>query len=61
MTEHVAQFFKAVGRISSEIDATVIDRLAHELGALRERRGRLFLLGVGGSAGNCGRLLRGFG
>jgi len=39
----------------------VIDRLAHELSAFRERRGRLFLLGVGGSAGNCGRLLRGFG
>jgi D-sedoheptulose 7-phosphate isomerase len=53
-------FFKTVGRISSEIYATVIDRLAHELGALCERRGRLFLLGVGGSAGNCGRLLRGF-
>jgi D-sedoheptulose 7-phosphate isomerase len=54
-------FSKPSAVFSNGIDATVIDRLAHELGALRERRGLLFLLGVGGSAGNCGRLLRGFG
>jgi D-sedoheptulose 7-phosphate isomerase len=60
MTEHVAQFFKAIGRISTEIDAAAIDRLAHELAALRERCGRLFLLGVGGSAGNCSHAVNDF-
>jgi D-sedoheptulose 7-phosphate isomerase len=60
MSDHVQQFFEAVGRISAEIDTDAIDRLAHELAALRERRGRLFLLGVGGSAGNCSHAVNDF-
>ena len=60
VTEHVAQFFEAIGRISREIDTAAIDRLAHELAALRERHGRLFLLGVGGSAGNCSHAVNDF-
>jgi len=60
MSKHVQQFFEAVGRISTEIDTDAIDRLAHELSALRERHGRLFLLGVGGSAGNCSHAVNDF-
>lgn len=60
MQDHVGQFFSAIGRISNEIDARVIDRLANELAALRERGGRLFLLGVGGSAGNCSHAVNDF-
>jgi D-sedoheptulose 7-phosphate isomerase len=60
MSNHVEQFFEAVVRISAEIDTAAIDRLAHELAELRERRGRLFLLGVGGSAGNCSHAVNDF-
>ena len=60
MSKHVQQFFEAVGRILEGIDTDAIDRLAHELAALRERRGRLFLLGVGGSAGNCSHAVNDF-
>lgn len=60
MSNHVEQFFEAVGRISAEIDTDAIDRLANELAALRQRRGRLFLLGVGGSAGNCSHAVNDF-
>jgi len=60
MSNHVQQFFEAVGRIAGEIDTDAIDRLAHELAALRERGGRLFLLGVGGSAGNCSHAVNDF-
>ena len=60
MSNHVEQFFEAVGRISAQVDTGAIDRLAHELAALRERRGRLFLLGVGGSAGNCSHAVNDF-
>lgn len=42
------------------IDADAVDRLAGELVALRERDGRLFLLGVGGSAGNCAHAVNDF-
>ena len=37
-----------------------IERLAGELAALRDRDGRLFLLGVGGSAGNCSHAVNDF-
>lgn len=52
MASHVEQFFTEIGRIASEIDKTVIERLARELADLRQNRGRLFILGIGGSAGN---------
>jgi len=60
MPNHVQRFFEAVGRILEGIDTDAIDRLAHELAALRERCGRLFLLGVGGSAGNCSHAVNDF-
>lgn len=60
MGDHPRQFFAAVGRIASEIDTVAIERLAFELAALRERGGRLFLLGVGGSAGNCSHAVNDF-
>jgi hypothetical protein len=42
MTEHVARFLEAIGRISAAIDSAAIQRLAYELVALRERHGRLY-------------------
>ena len=60
MADHARRFFEAIGRISTEIDAAAIDRLAGELAGLRERGGRLFLLGVGGSAGNCSHAVNDF-
>lgn len=60
MPDHVREFFSAIGRIATEIDGAAIDRLANELAALRGRGGRLFLLGVGGSAGNCSHAVNDF-
>lgn len=50
---HSREFFSEVQVIARDIDYTAIERMASELAALRERKGRLFILGVGGSAGNC--------
>jgi D-sedoheptulose 7-phosphate isomerase len=58
--EHARQFFSAIGQISGQIEVAAIERLANELAALRERGGRLFLLGVGGSAGNCSHAVNDF-
>jgi D-sedoheptulose 7-phosphate isomerase len=60
MADHASQFFSAIGQISRQIEIAAIERLAHELAALRERGGRLFLLGVGGSAGNCSHAVNDF-
>jgi len=49
----VADFFAEVQQVAATIDHTAIDALALALADLRGRSGRLFLLGVGGSAGNC--------
>jgi D-sedoheptulose 7-phosphate isomerase len=57
---HVSQFFKEVVQVAQSIDQDLIETLATELAALRERGGRLFLLGVGGSAGNCSHAVNDF-
>lgn len=57
---HVTQYFKEVVEIAEKIDVGQIERLAQGLVSLRERGGRLFILGVGGSAGNCGHAVNDF-
>lgn len=57
---HSAQYFGEVRDIAGGIDTTAIDALAEDLRALRERDGRLFVLGVGGSAGNCSHAVNDF-
>jgi D-sedoheptulose 7-phosphate isomerase len=50
---HANQFFAEVRETAERIDHAAIERMAAALAALRERGGRLFLVGVGGSAANC--------
>lgn len=57
---HVANYFAQVGQISAQIDHQRIEAMADALAALRARSGRLFLLGVGGSAGNCAHAVNDF-
>ena len=57
---HVQTYFDEVQKVAREIDVAGIEKLAGELKALRERGGRLFFLGVGGSAGNCGHAVNDF-
>jgi D-sedoheptulose 7-phosphate isomerase len=47
-------------QILERIDVAAIERLVSALAALRERGGRLFFLGVGGSAGNCSHAVNDF-
>lgn len=47
-------------RIIDALDVGAIDRMAEVLAALRQRGGRLFFLGVGGSAGNCSHAVNDF-
>ncbi len=57
---HVKTYFQEVEKVAQQIDVAAIEQLANELKALRERGGRLFFLGVGGSAGNCGHAVNDF-
>lgn len=47
-------------RIIDELDVAVIDRMAELLAKTRAKGGRLFFLGVGGSAGNCSHAVNDF-
>ena len=57
---HSKQFFDEVSKVAQSIDLKAIKALANELVALTERGGRLFLLGVGGSAANCSHAVNDF-
>ena len=57
---HVKTYFQEVQKVAQQIDADAIEKLANELRALRDRHGRLFFLGVGGSAANCSHAVNDF-
>lgn len=53
-------FFKEIRAVAEGIDYNLVEKIARELAALRERGGRLFILGVGGSAGNASHAVNDF-
>lgn len=57
---HSERFLDGVAEVARQLDRAAIERLATELVALRERGGRLFILGVGGSAGNASHAVNDF-
>jgi D-sedoheptulose 7-phosphate isomerase len=57
---HSRTFFDEVAKVAQTIDVAAIEKLAKELAALRQRGGRLFFLGVGGSAANCSHAVNDF-
>ena len=56
----MAKFLDEVVAIARGIDSAAIETLCSELVKLRERGGRLFILGVGGSAGNASHAVNDF-
>lgn len=60
MSEHTQNYFKGVIEVAQKLDLAAIDKLADELVAVRERKGRLFIIGVGGSAANCSHAVNDF-
>jgi len=57
---HVSDYFEWSQQVSERIDIEKVELLAKELVALRTRGGRLFVLGVGGSAGNASHAVNDF-
>lgn len=53
-------FLEETAKIVQTIDADAIEKLAEGLGALRDAGGRLFILGVGGSAGHASHAVNDF-
>jgi D-sedoheptulose 7-phosphate isomerase len=57
---HSKKYLEQVGQIASTLDHELIERMARALVELRKRGGRLFFLGVGGSAANCSHAVNDF-
>ena len=54
------RYLDETSRIVGELDADAVERVATGLGAVRDGGGRLFVLGVGGSAAHAGHAVNDF-
>ncbi len=54
------QFLDEVHQVVSQLDVNTIEKVVDELASVRERGGRLFILGVGGSAANASHAVNDF-
>jgi D-sedoheptulose 7-phosphate isomerase len=57
---YVETYIAEAENIARQLPVQTIEAIADELAALRARNGRLFVIGVGGSAGNCGHAVNDF-
>jgi len=57
---HTERYLREAAEIALRIDHAAVERMAAGLSELRRRGGRLFLLGVGGSAANCSHAVNDF-
>lgn len=60
MSSHAKKYLDQAAEIARTLDAPLIEAMATALAQLRSDGGRLFFLGVGGSAGNCGHAVNDF-
>jgi len=59
-SSHSSLFFEESQKICAQLDINAIEKLADYLKTLRDKNGRLFVLGVGGSAGNSSHAVNDF-
>ena len=59
-TSFTEEFLDETRRILDALDPATVEAVAHDLAAVRARGGRLFILGVGGSAGHAGHAVNDF-
>ncbi|MBI3011701.1 MAG: SIS domain-containing protein [Candidatus Omnitrophica bacterium] len=60
MSSFLERHFEETAEVARQLDVEAIDRMVGRLVRLREEGGRLFLCGVGGSAGNCSHAVNDF-
>jgi len=60
MNSFSRNYLNLCGSVCEQLSAGQLDQMAEGLAAVRERNGRLFILGVGGSAGNAAHAVNDF-
>ena len=56
----VKNFFKVFFKVSKLIDTNSIDKLINQIKKIKDKKGRIFFIGVGGSAGNASHAVNDF-
>jgi D-sedoheptulose 7-phosphate isomerase len=59
-SEHTRAYFEAAAALAAGVDGAAVDAMAAGLAAVRERDGRLFIVGVGGGAGHASHAVNDF-
>ncbi len=59
-SEHCGRYFAEAAELALAVDREQVDAMARGLARVRERRGRLFVLGVGGGAGHASHAVNDF-
>lgn len=60
INKHIENYFNGIGDISENIKKKDIEDLAKALSKIKKKKGRIFFLGVGGSAGNASHAVNDF-
>src|ERR1700761_4468932 len=60
MSEHTVLFLQATQEIAARLEPAGLDRIAEVLAEIRNNGGRIFFLGVGGSAANASHAVNDF-
>ena len=60
ITSHARRYLDETARVAAALDVEAIEHLARTLAAVRQRGGRLFILGVGGGAGHASHAVNDF-
>ena len=58
-SEHIQRYLASAAELAGTIDAAAVDEMARGLATLRDRGGRLFIVGVGGGAGHASHAVAG--
>lgn len=59
-TEHSRRYLASVADLARSVDARQVDEMARGLATVRQRNGRLFIIGVGGGAGHASHAVNDF-
>jgi D-sedoheptulose 7-phosphate isomerase len=59
-SDHTERYFAVAAELAGAVDREAVDALVSGLVALREREGRLFIIGVGGGAGHASHAVNDF-
>ncbi len=60
ISSHIIKYFKLIPKLINKIDFSQIEKAVSHLKKVKKDKGRIFFIGVGGSAGNCSHAVNDF-